>query len=868
MRKLVIIALVVLVYSSVFPTYLFAEDNGSAPEVDAEEQVNNVESESNPEKDKETTESANNTDSAVKVESVEESEEEDAENTESEERKGETNSEEENNEVLETDQQDTKEESEESGTDTEDEATSKQQSETAESADIKKTETETSSEEKETVEKSKTAEEDREEDTAEYNQFGIKKGTTVYGIDISKFTEKELQYVPEGWRDGVVESEHQHDTGEGIVGAKRSYPDVNSYISNLPVANVEYQFKNFFTQFNYRNGFGKVEGVVAHETANDYSTITSEISYMSQNHRNAFVHAFVDDERVIQIHPLDLGAWGAGPYANQRFVHVELVRVSNFDQFAKSINNYADYIASILYNYGLGVNSAESDGQGTLWSHKAVSNYLGGTTHVDPHGYFARYGYSWNQFISLVRSRYDNFERAKANTSRLGHLHGDARIFKYAGVSSSAVSAENYTSAVYYIKAQTEAKGDTYYLISRLPSSQKGVIGWVKAKDMNTYAHTGVDSRKKTFYVRGSGSAYSKAWGGPKDVIYSDLSNYVGQEVNIDLTEKVGSNYWYRGTLNGETVWIHTSNLTTKQESSTSKLGHLHGNATIFQQIGDNRTAFSASPYTNAVYYIKKQAKVNDQIYYLISNKPSSSRGVIGWVKSQDMDVHSHRGLDSNSKTFSIEGSGSAYATAWGGKKDLVYDNLANFKNAQFKVNLTETVGNNTWYRGVLNGKTVWVHSSYVTAGEESRVSKLGHLRGSAQIYETAGDTSTTFSADNYTNAVYYIKKQTKMNGKTYFLISRKPSSTSGTIGWVEKSDMVTYNHASVDHKAKTFEIVGKGSAFSKAWGGSKNLVIDDLGKYKSRIFKVNLTETVGNNTWYRGTIDGKTAWIHSAYLK
>jgi N-acetylmuramoyl-L-alanine amidase CwlA len=145
-------------------------------------------------------------------------------------------------------------------------------------------------------------------------------------------------------------------------------PKVNDYIisKKLVPAKVEYDHKSIFTKFTYRNGYGEVEGVVAHETANNSSTITGEIAYMVRNHPNAFVHAFADGSRVIEIHTPNYGAWGAGSYANQRFVHVELVRVKTFDQFARSINNYGNYIASVLYDYNLPLVNAEKTGAGTL----------------------------------------------------------------------------------------------------------------------------------------------------------------------------------------------------------------------------------------------------------------------------------------------------------------------------------------------------------------------------------------------------------------------------------------------------------------------------------------------------------------------
>lgn len=257
------------------------------------------------------------------------------------------------------------------------------------------------------VNKQETKEKDSADNSENgYNELGIKVGTEVYGEDISELSEEELQYVPKDWRDGKFESEHpeeQTSNNRNIL-TRQAYPDVNNYIKNITPAEVEFNHKNVFPEFNYRSGFGKPEGVVAHETSNPNSTITSEINYMTKNYNNAFVHAFVDHSHIIEIHPTDNAAWGAGRFANERFIHVELVEVNSFDEFARSINNYSTYIASLLYKYNLGVSSAENNGKGTLWSHKAVSNFLGGTTHVDPHDYFAKYGYNWSQFVKIGRA--------------------------------------------------------------------------------------------------------------------------------------------------------------------------------------------------------------------------------------------------------------------------------------------------------------------------------------------------------------------------------------------------------------------------------------------------------------------------------
>ena len=461
-------------------------------------------------------------------------------------------------------------------------------------------------------------------------------------------------------------------------------------------------------------------------------------------------------------------------------------------------------------------------------------------------------------------------EIKKTNISRLGHLRSGATIYETIGVPTSAIESKDYLNAVYYIKQQAELNGETYYLISTKPSRTDGVIGWVKAKDMSTHPHKTVDKNKKTLYFKGTGKAYSKAWGGSKDLVIEDMSQYAHEEFHVNLTETVGKNTWYRGVLNGQTIWLHSSYVLESiniEKSNISRLGHLRSGATIYKKIGVPSTAISANDYYNAVYYIKQQAKFNGETYYLISTKPSRTDGVIGWVKAKDMSTHPHKTVDKNKKTLYFKGTGKAYSKAWGGSKDLVIEDMSQYANHVFKVNLTETVGKNTWYRGVLNGQTIWLHSSYVTTLEKSNISRLGHLRSGATIYKTIGDPASAISAKDYYNAVYYIKQQAKLSNDTYYLISTKPSRTNGVIGWVKAQDMSTHSHKTVDKKKKVLLVKGTGKAYSKAWGGSKDLVYEDLSNYKDEAFYIDLTETVGKNTWYRGELGNKKVWIHESYL-
>lgn len=164
----------------------------------------------------------------------------------------------------------------------------------------------------------------------------------------------------------------------------------------------------------------KPNGIVIHETANPNSTIWGEIAYMDSHWENAFVHAFVDENNIVEIHDPSYGAWGAGRIANRYFMHVELVEHGNRTSFMKSIMNNAYYMAMKLDQFGLTPSAPSgkaNDNSGTLWSHAEVSNYLGGTDHGDPVGYFAKYGYSVNEYRELVRYMYDKFSLAPVITS-------------------------------------------------------------------------------------------------------------------------------------------------------------------------------------------------------------------------------------------------------------------------------------------------------------------------------------------------------------------------------------------------------------------------------------------------------------------
>lgn len=189
---------------------------------------------------------------------------------------------------------------------------------------------------------------------------------------------------------------------------QNKYVGVTYLYKMLAVNNIEYN--KFYTKNKivYRN-HGEPEGIVIHETADPGATAANEAIYFNRewNKMYAYVHAFVDHKQVIQMMTPNYGVWGAGPMANDRFVQVELCEENNRNDFAKSINNDAIWSAQILHRYHLKPTNATHNGKGTVWSHAAVSKFLGGTDHGDPVGYFAKWGYNMDQFFDLIKYYYD-----------------------------------------------------------------------------------------------------------------------------------------------------------------------------------------------------------------------------------------------------------------------------------------------------------------------------------------------------------------------------------------------------------------------------------------------------------------------------
>ncbi|MDO0958260.1 N-acetylmuramoyl-L-alanine amidase, partial [Mammaliicoccus sciuri] len=601
---------------------------------------------------------------------------------------------------------------------------------------------------------------------------------------------------------------------KAVATTSSSYsPTVSSSINNQ-IRNNNYAVPTYVEDFSshipkipYRNGVGKPEGIIAHETANPNSTIQGEIAYMKNNYESAFVHAFVDDNNIIEVAPTDYLAWGAGGVANERFIHVELVRVYGGDRFARSINNYADYIATNLSYYGLPFDSAENDGTGTLWSHDAVSRYLGGTDHSDPYGWFAENNYTFNELIDLVREKYlyktgsvtqpntpvvskpkpttPVVSKPKPTTPVVSKPKPTAPVVSKPKPSTPVVSKPKPTTPVaspaktvvvnYKGKVNTNASGvyssvyDTktksaankvgktfnigkqsnynnqiYYL---LQDNNGTPLGWVKSSDIQLQNNT-----KATPKPAASNTAKPKAT--PKPVASNTAKPkatpkpVASNTVKPKATPKPVASNTVKPKATPKPVASNTTKTNAVAKTvRVNYLGKVNKNISgVYTSVYDQKTV-PAINKAGKTFKIGKQSTYNNQTYYLLQDNNAIP---LGWVNAKDIQLQKVTtqpkvvnkptvaqpkktnaikssavnnqpiALKENYQNYLIfDNSGYFYSEPSVSKKTLL-GSLQNYQYSYFKVISSQKVGNELWYKGLLNGKTVWINAKYLQLATES----------------------------------------------------------------------------------------------------------------------------------------------------
>ena len=151
---------------------------------------------------------------------------------------------------------------------------------------------------------------------------------------------------------------------------------------------------------------GHYVGIIAHATSNNGDSADGERNYESTTWQNAFVHFFVDDQKIEQVADTNYICYGAGHTANHLgYVQVELCQTTDSTKFNKANAMYTWLLAKLLYNRKLFV----VDGV-TLMSHAQVSAKWHETNHTDPIDYLASHGKSWVNLVADVTTQYNQME--------------------------------------------------------------------------------------------------------------------------------------------------------------------------------------------------------------------------------------------------------------------------------------------------------------------------------------------------------------------------------------------------------------------------------------------------------------------------
>lgn len=393
-----------------------------------------------------------------------------------------------------------------------------------------------------------------------------------------------------------------------------------------------------YSLFPYKNLAGEDVnaplGIVIHETANNKSIIWNEIAYMDNNWTSAFVHAFVDQDNIVEIHDPRYGAWGAGKIGNQYYLHIELVEHPE-DQtaFMKSILNDAHYAAQKLLQFGLTPSRPSGllgDPSGTIWSHHEVSSYLGGTNHTDPTDYFKQFNYSMAEFFELVQYEYNQLQANAGNSNSSNNSNNTLTT----GWQKLANGDLSYWENGQAVTGEKEIDGNTYFFAesSIMQTSWQYLKNqWYYFNPANGQRLTGWQAVDKNWYYLNESGAMATDW---KKL---DAWYFLAKDGQMRTDWQISNNQWYylfgsgkmaQNWLSLNQDWYYLSSDGAMRTKWQSVNGHWY----YFDQSGTMCTGWQWA--NGAWYYLSPSGNmgvgwqyINGQWYYF----KASGAMVTGW---------------------------------------------------------------------------------------------------------------------------------------------------------------------------------------------------------------------------------------------
>ncbi|HCY0638163.1 TPA: glucosaminidase domain-containing protein [Staphylococcus aureus] len=613
---------------------------------------------------------------------------------------------------------------------------------------------------------------------------------------------------------------------------------INDYIrkNNLKAPKIEEDYTSYFPKYAYRNGVGRPEGIVVHDTANDRSTINGEISYMKNNYQNAFVHAFVDGDRIIETAPTDYLSWGVGAVGNPRFINVEIVHTHDYASFARSMNNYADYAATQLQYYGLKPDSAEYDGNGTVWTHYAVSKYLGGTDHADPHGYLRSHNYSYDQLYDLINEKYlikmgkvapwgtqsttTPTTPSKPSTGKLtvAANNGVAQIKPtnsglYTTVYDKTGKATNEVQKTFAVSKTATLGNQKFYLVQDYNSGNK--FGWVKEGDVVYNTAKSPVNVNQTYSIKPGTKLYTVPWGTSKQIAGS-VSGSGNQTFKASKQQQIDKSIYLYGTVNGKSGWISKAYLavpaapkkvvaqpktavkayavTKPQTTQTvSKIAQVKPNNTGIRASVYEKTAKNGAKYADRTFYVTKERAHGNETYVLLNN--TSHNIPLGWFNVKDLNVQNLGKEVKTTQKYTVNKSNNGLSMVpWGTKNQVILtgDHIA---QGTFNAAKQVSVGKDVYLYGTINNRTGWVNAKDLTAPtavkpNTSAAKDYNYTyvikNGNGYYYVTPNSDTAKYSLKAFNEQPFSVVKEQVINGQTWYY----GKLSNGKLAWIKSTDL------------------------------------------------------------------------------
>jgi peptidoglycan hydrolase-like protein with peptidoglycan-binding domain len=169
------------------------------------------------------------------------------------------------------------------------------------------------------------------------------------------------------------------------------------------------------------------QGLVIHDTCAPGGTAQNNHDYFNRVCVASSAHYFADWTKVIQCVPDNEQAWHAGPYANHRYLSIEMCNPGwhNQEQFNSVYQNTVELAVQLCKQYGWNSNN--------IVSHAYISNTFHETDHEDPIFFLQSYGKTWDMLLNDIQKSIDGQTVQAPSVPQVSNVFNVERAARFVG---------------------------------------------------------------------------------------------------------------------------------------------------------------------------------------------------------------------------------------------------------------------------------------------------------------------------------------------------------------------------------------------------------------------------------------------------